>query len=98
MQNNIDVQWDEHAHVGMPADPVEDVDCLEDPYKVESDDSEDGQSISYYMNSFNTILVTFLTPPQATHPTLPRQPPLPKPNPSNPTTLTKAKSYQAKSL
>ena len=95
MQNNIDVQWDEHAHVGMPADPVEDVDCLEDPYKVESDDSEDGQSISYYMNSFNTILVTFLTPPQATHPTLPRQPPLPKPNPSNPTTLTKAKSYQA---
>ena len=88
----IDVDFDAEV-----ATPVEDDGAVEDdPYhKVESDDSEDGQSISYYMNSLNTILVTFLTPPQATHPTLPSQPPLPKPNPSNPTTLTKAKSYQA---
>jgi hypothetical protein len=46
---------------------------------VESDDSEDGQSISYYRNSFNNIIVTFLTPPHTTYPTLPSQPPLPKP-------------------
>jgi hypothetical protein len=52
---------------------------LPNPCKVESDDSEDGQSISYYRNSFNNIIVTFLTPPQATYPTLPSQPPLPYP-------------------
>ena len=75
-----DISWMEE-NLDVPCTPEEQVsdDEQDDPYKVESDDSEDGQSISYYRNSFNNIIVTFLTPPQATYPTLPSQPPLPYP-------------------
>ncbi len=77
-----DIAWMEE-NLDVPCTPEEQASDDEqeqyDPYKVESDDSEDGQSISYYRNSFNNIIVTFLTPPQATYPTLPSQPPLPYP-------------------